>query len=64
MPGVVGLLPDEVPLQLAAVNLVEVVAHWLVCPGHTALQGVHYTHMHDGANIRQVPLSDPTITEL
>jgi hypothetical protein len=29
-----GLLPVEVSLQLGGVDHVEVVAHWLVRPGH------------------------------
>jgi hypothetical protein len=35
-PGarVMGLLPVEVSLQLGGVDHVEVVAHWLVSPGH------------------------------
>ena len=55
------LLSDEISLQLAAVNLMEIITDRLVSPAHTPLQRIHHTHVHDGPDVREVPLSDPEV---
>ena len=56
-----ALLADEVPLQFAAVDLVQVVRDRLVSPRDRALQWVHHRDVHDRADVGQVSFRDPKI---
>ena len=39
----------------------KIIRDRLVSPGHRALEWVHDGHMHDGANVREVALSDSEV---